>query len=142
MLTPKTTQKTQVLPLTGTYDRTLPNIKQITRNQWFIMKTNKALEKTFSIETIITFRENKSLKQVIEGNTTQNDKNIKKSSSRYKRKCTPCKSGIQSFRSQQNERMFNIFHQIDLKSDFAIYFLECHKCHITNVSKAKTNFNL
>ena len=67
-----------MLPLTGTYDRTLPNIKQITRNQWFIMKTSKALEKTFSIEIIITFRENKSLKQTIEGNTTQNDKNIKK----------------------------------------------------------------
>ena len=28
-LTPKTTQKAQVLPMTVTYDRTLPNIKKV-----------------------------------------------------------------------------------------------------------------
>ena len=62
LLTPKTTQKAQALPLTGTYNSTLPNINQIIRNQWSILKTNKALEKTFSVEPIIAFRKNKSLK--------------------------------------------------------------------------------
>ena len=62
LLTPKTTQKAQVLPLTGTYNSTLPNINQIIRNHWSILKTNKALEKTFSVEPIIAFRKNKSLK--------------------------------------------------------------------------------
>ena len=38
------------------------------------LKANKALEKTFSIEPIIAFRKNKSLKQFIEGNAIQSDK--------------------------------------------------------------------
>ena len=47
-----------------------------------------------------------------------------------------------SFRSQQNGWIFTIFHQFNCKSDFAIYVLECKRCHIQYVGKAKTNFNL
>ena len=93
LLTPKTTQKAQVLPLTVTYNRILPNIKQIIQNHWSISKTNKALEKTFSVEPIIAFRKNKSLKLTGES-TIQNDKNIKKLSNKYEGKCIPCKSEI------------------------------------------------
>ena len=67
LLTPRTTQNVQVLPLTLTYNRTLPNIKQIIRNHWSILNTNKALEKTFSVEPIIAFCKNISLKQLIGG---------------------------------------------------------------------------
>ena len=70
--------------------------KKIIRNHWSILKTNKALEKTFPVESIITFRKNKNLKQLIGRNTIQNDKNIKISSNKYEEKCTPCKSGIRS----------------------------------------------
>ena len=80
LLTPKTTRKAQVLPLTVTYNGTVPNIKQIIENHWSILKTNKALEKTFSVEPIIAIGKNKSLKKLIGGSTIQNDKNIKKSS--------------------------------------------------------------
>ena len=59
-LTPKATQKAQVLSLTVTYSRTLSNIKPIIQNHWFILKTNKALEKTFSVEPTIAFRKSKS----------------------------------------------------------------------------------
>ena len=65
----------------------------------------------------------------------------------------PCKYGIRplcrlqvqnthSFRSQQNGRIFTIFHQVNCKSDFAIYLLECKKCHIQYLGKAETDFNL
>ena len=47
-----------------------------------------------------------------------------------------------SFRSQQNGWIFTIFHQFNCKSDFVIYVLECKRCHIQYVGKAKTNFNL
>ena len=131
----------------------LPNIKQTIQNHWPISKTNKVLEKNFSVEPIIAFRKNKSLKQLIEGSTIQNDKNIKKSSNKYEGKCTPCISGIwslcflqvqniHSFRSQQNGRIFTVFHQVNCKSDFFIYLLECKKCHIQYVGKAETDFNL
>ena len=136
-----------------TYNGTLPDIKQLIQNHGSILKTNKALEKTFSVEPIIAFRKNKSLKQLTGGSTIQNDKNMKKLSNKYEGKCTPYKSGIRSmcrlqvqnthsFRSQQNGRIFTIFHQVNCKSDFVIYLLECKKCHIQYVGKAETDFNL
>ena len=136
-----------------TYNRALPNIKQIIQNHWSILKTNKALEKTFSVEPIIAFLKIKSLKQLIGGSTIQNNKNTKKSSNKYEGKCTPCKFGIRSlcrlqvrnthsFRSQQNARIFTVFYQVNCKSDFVIYLLECKKCHIQYVGKAETDFNL
>lgn len=73
LLTPKTIQKAQVLPLIVTYSRTLPNIKEIIWNHWSIWKSNKSLEKTFSIELVIAFHKNKTLKEVNEGNTIQKD---------------------------------------------------------------------
>ena len=127
LLTTKTTQKAQVLPLTVTYNRRLPNIKQTIQNHWPISKTNKVLEKNVSVEPIIAFRKNKSLKQLIEGSTIQNDKNIKKSSNKYEGKCTPCISGIRSlcflqvqnihsFRSQKNGRIFTVFIKVSIKN--------------------------
>ena len=65
-----------MLPLTVTYNRILTNTKQTIWNHWSILKTNKALEKTFSVEPIIAFRKSKSLKQLI-GRNIQNKKKIK-----------------------------------------------------------------
>ena len=45
----KQQRETQVLPLAVTYNRKLPNERQITQNHWSILKTNKTIEKTFSI---------------------------------------------------------------------------------------------
>ena len=89
----------------------------------------------------------------IGGGTTIQSDNIEKSSNKYEGKCTPFKSGIlslcclqlqntHSFRSQQNGRIFTIFHQVNCKSDFVIYLLECKKCHIQYLGKAEADFNL
>lgn len=85
LLTPKTIQKAQVLPLIVTYSRTLPNIKEIIRNHWSIWKSNKSSEKTFSIELVIAFNKNKTLKEVNGGNTIQKDKNINNQATNVKR---------------------------------------------------------
>lgn len=85
LLTPKTIQKAQVLPLIVTYSRTLPNIKEIIRNHWSIWKSNKSLEKTFSIELVIAFHKNKTLNKVNGGNTIQKDKNINNQATNVKR---------------------------------------------------------
>ena len=122
-------------------------------NHWHLLKTSKALENTFSVEPIIASRQNKSLKQLIGGYTIPNNKNIKKSSNKYKGKCTPCKSEVRplcclqlqnthSFRSKKNWRIFTIFHQVNCKGDFVIYLLDCKKYHIQYVGKGETDFNL
>ena len=79
-----------------THNQTFLKIKQKTQNHCSILKKIEAVEKTLSIEPIIAFRKNKSLKQRIRGNTIQNDKIIRKPNNIYeaKSKSTPCKSGI------------------------------------------------
>ena len=49
---------------------------------------------------------------------------------------------IYSFRRQENEWIFTIFHQVNCKSDFVIYLLECKKCHIQCAGNAETDFSL
>ena len=51
------------------YNRTLPNVRQLIQTHWSIVKTNKALEKTFSVEPMFPHCKNKSLKQLIRENT-------------------------------------------------------------------------
>ena len=52
---------------------------------------------------------------------------------------------IHSFRGEQNGRIFTFFHQVYLHfppKAILSSVLECKKCHIENVGKAETDFNL
>ena len=89
LLTPKATQK-------STYNHTLANIKEIIQNPWSILKTNKPLEKTFSVESIIAFGKKQKSETTHWRKYDPKRKNIKKPGSKYEGKCTPCKSGMRS----------------------------------------------
>ena len=56
--------------------------------------------------------------------------------------CAIYKYKTHSFSSQQNTWISTIFYQVNCKSDFVICLLDCKKCHIQYVGKAKTDFNL
>ena len=131
-------------------NRTLHSTKQIIQNHCLFLKVNKALQKIFSIKLLLAFGKNKCLKQLIGGNVIQNYKSIKKKKPNKYEECTPCTPGIRSlpclqvqnkhlFCSQQNERMFMIFHQVNCKNDFLSIF---QKCHIQYGGKAETDFKL
>ena len=47
-----------------------------------------------------------------------------------------------SFCSQQNGRIFTTVHQVNCKSNFVMYLLECKKCHIQYGGKTETYFKL
>ena len=47
-----------------------------------------------------------------------------------------------TFRSKQTNRIFHIYHNLNCKSKYAIYLLECTKCKIQYVGKAETEFNI
>ena len=78
-----------MLPLAVKYNFAYikPNIKH---DHWSILKSNKAIYRTFLIDPIIIFCKNNSLKQLNGGNTIRNDKNIKTRCNKHNRKCTPC----------------------------------------------------
>ena len=46
------------------------------------------------------------------------------------------------FRSNQTNRIFQIYHNLNCKSKYVIYLLECTKSKIQYVGKAETEFNI
>ena len=68
-------------------------------------------------------------------------------------KCTPCFSGASTlccnqvlttntFMSQQTKRIFNILFDVNCKSEYIIYLMECILCKMQYVGKAEAAFNL
>ena len=82
-------KKASYLPLSVTYNRTLPNIKNILQQHWHLLKIDPTLEETFQQAPILAFRKNRNLKDIIVGNKIEFNKVKRKSLTVAKGKCTP-----------------------------------------------------
>ena len=153
LLTPKVTTKKRRLPLIVTYNQTLPNINEIIKKHWNILKINPILEKVFSEKPVVAFRRGKNLQQIIGGQTIANNQVLKRNTKNTNGHCVPCYADKRTkccnqitktttFFSQQTKRTFTILHKVNCKSSFVIYLLECQKCKIQYVGKAETEFHL
>ena len=141
------------IPLTLTYNRFLPNLTAVARKNWHILQTNKSLRESFQEQPITAFKRNKNLKEIIGGTRIENGK-VKKFRIPFRTgKCTPCLSGARTlccnqvlttntFMSQQTKRTFNIFFNLNCKSEYVIYLMECILCKMQYVGKPETAFNL
>ena len=92
-------KKASCLPLSVTYNGTLPNIKNIAtliqnihKQHWYLLKIDPTLEETFQQIPIIAFRRNRNLRDIIGGNKIDFIKTKRKSSFVATGKCTPCLS--------------------------------------------------
>ena len=47
-----------------------------------------------------------------------------------------------TFISQQTKRKFKIYHQVNCKSEYVVYLMECTLCNKKCVGKAETAFNI
>ena len=47
-----------------------------------------------------------------------------------------------TFRSNQTNKTFKIYHRVSCKSSFVIYLLQCYICDIQYVGKSETPFNI
>ena len=67
--------------------------------------------------------------------------------------CTPCSSKAgnicckqvkttTTFKSQQTNKTWNIFHSTNCKIEYAIYLMECTICNLHYVGKNETPFNI
>ena len=141
------------IPLILTYSRFLPNLTAVGRKNWNILQTNKNLRELFQEQPITAFKRNKNLKEIIGSTRIENGKNKKFNIPSRTGKCTPCLSGTRTlccnqvlttntFMSQQTKRTFNIFFNLNCKSEYVIYLMECILCKIQYVGKAETAFNL
>ena len=47
-----------------------------------------------------------------------------------------------TFKSQKTNKTWNIFHNTNCKTEYALYLMECTICNLQYVDKNKTPFNI
>ena len=78
------------IPFSVTY-KVLPNIKEIINKHWHILNINSSFKEIFnSLQLVIAFRKNTSLKQPIGTNTIRNNQKFTPTQTATAGQCTPC----------------------------------------------------
>ena len=146
-------KKATPLILTTTFNRALPNLKQITDNNWNLLKINNNISRIFTEKPLIGYRRNPNLRQLLGGNKIENNKVVKKLP-RTPGKCTPCRSKLgnkcckqlkstSTFKNRHTGKCYKIFHRVTCKDRNVIYLLECSKCDMkAYVGKTEIEMNL
>ena len=83
------TSNTERLPLTVTYNRTLPDVKTVIHKNWHILQIEPKLKEIFTEPQILAFKRNKTLKNIIRGNKVLDNKKILNLKKFNKGKCQP-----------------------------------------------------
>ena len=62
------TSNTERVPLTVTYNKTLPDLKTIMDKNWHILQIEPKLNEIFAEQPLLALKRNKSLRDIIGGN--------------------------------------------------------------------------
>ena len=119
---------------------------------WHLLHINPNLAEIIQSPPILAFRRNKKLRDIIGTKLIENGKVKRRFTNKIQRKCTPCFANNRTlcckqvehtttFRSNQTNRIFQIYHNLNCKSKYVIYLLEGTKCKIQYLGKAETDFN-
>ena len=133
------TSNTERLPLTVTYNRNLPDLKEIIDKNWHILQIEPKLKEIFAEPPILTFKRNKNLRDTIGGNKVLDNKKVLNVKKFNKGKCQPCFTRsinlcckqlktCSTFQSAFNKNVFLIRHNVICKSSCVIYLMECCLC--------------
>ena len=124
-------------PLVLTYNRFLPNISNIVQKHWNTLNISRTLQGLFQEGPTAAFKRNRNLKELIGSNFIENGK-VKRAKNTFTiGKCSPCLSkagnlcccqltSTMIFISQQTKRKFKIYHKVNCKSEYIIYFDGMH----------------
>lgn len=140
------------IPFITTFNKTLPKIKDTINKHWNLLQINDNLKNTFQEQPVYAYRRNKNLRDIIGQTTLLNSKVVRKKELKVG-KCRPCLTQIHNqcckqvtsttnFTSQQTKQTFKIYHNLNCRSDFVIYLLECRRCKIQYIGKSEPPFNL
>ena len=133
-------------PLILTYNRFLTNLTAVACKNWNILQTSKNLWELFQEHPITSFNRNKNLKEIIGGTRIENGKVNKFNIPSRTEKCTPCLSGARTLccnqvlttntvMSQHTKRTLIIFFNVNCKSEYVIYLMDCILCKMQYVRK-------
>ena len=141
------------IPLCLTYSRNMPPISKHIIEKWNILQINENFKNIFKENPIVAYRKNKSIKEIIGGNTIVNNKVYKSKINQDLGQCKPCNTNRPSlcckqvvntdtFQSVITKKVYQIYHRVDCKSKYVIYLLECTICNIQYIGKSETQFNI
>ena len=143
---------TPKVPFITTYNKQLPKFKTVIEKHWNLLQINEDLKHTFKDPPIYAYRRNKNLRDLIGQTTLVNNKVVRRKElktgtcrpclTRYNNLCCKHISSTSSFKSNQTNETFKIFHNTNCRSDYVVYLLECRKCKIQYVGKTETPFNV
>ena len=77
--------------LVTTFNKALPNIKQIIEKNWNLLGINGEISKKFDTKPLIAYRRNPNLQQLIGGHRIENGRVVKRRL-KFEGSCTPCRS--------------------------------------------------
>ena len=138
-------------PLVLTFNKTLPNIKNVIDQHWHILSINESLWKVLDKRPSIAYGRNTNLYQLIRGNRIFKNKIVRRNTKEPKQSghCSPCLSRMiylcykqvkqtKTFQSYRTKETFQIFHNLTCKSGNLIYLLQCRMCQLQYVEKSET----
>ena len=141
------------IPLITTFNDSLPPLSKIIRERWSLLTLKKEFENIFVEPGLISFRRPPNIKDLICSNTIREDKVFHKNNDKKESKlCQPCNSNrclcckqiatTDSFQSHTTKKSYNIWHEVNCKSNFVVYLLECSLCQIQYVGKSEWPFHI
>ena len=118
-------------PLSVKYNRKFPKIKEIVLKLWHLLHINPNLAEILQNPSILAFRRNKNLRDIIGTKLFENDKFKRKFTDKVHGKCTPCLANNRTFcykqvantatfRSNQTNRIFQIYHNLYCKRKYLL----------------------
>ena len=154
LLSPAAKEKRNIpLTLVTTFNKSLPNMKNVLAENWALLSINRELSKKFRTEPLIAYRRNPNLRQLLGGNKIENGQVVKRTQNKLG-KCSPCKINLaykccrqikktSTFKNRFSGKEFKIFHNVNCKDRNVLYLLECLKCNgKAYVGKTETPMNL
>ena len=148
------TFNTEILPIIVTYNRTLLDLKTIIDKNWNMLQNEPKLKNIFAESTVLVFKRNNNLRDIIEGNKVFDNKrilNIKKFNKQkyqpyFKRSVNLCCKQLKTcsnFQSAFYKNTFLIRHNVTSRSSCVIYLMHCCLYEKSEyVGKSKYSLNL
>ena len=153
MLNKIKTPNIERLPLTVTYNRTLPDLKTIIDKNWHILQIEPKLKEIFAEPPILAFKRNKNLRDIIGGNKVFYNKKKLNVNKFNKGKCQPCFTRsinlcckqlktCSTFQSVFNKNTFLIRHYVTLKARMLPLQKTTICCKNQNTEYSKSEYSL
>ena len=132
-------EKKAPLTLVTTFNKTLPNLKNILANNWDVLSINQDISKKFTSQPLIAYKRNPNLRQLLGGNKIENGR-VAKRKRNVNGKCSPCTpnrsykccrqmKSTSTFKNRITGKVYKIFHRVNCRDRNVIYLLECTKCN-------------